>query len=654
MAIVVVQMALRLRHARVVPVMQVQLRCRIIARVLHRLRERNEGAGADVRRDAVRTCGHGLQDAAVVRLVRIEVEPHAAFAREEDFLARGARFRDGRDEEVRAPQVRGRDARRRHEFIVRVLEQDGAHHRHARAAIVEGGRVVIGQHRVAQADGGARQRLHGRGAEDRLGRHLFLRVRTEDRLEHAVLQPAHVQLVVQHGPGKAAQVGMHVRLALHAHLQRDFHLRLEAAPAPLHVARPRDHAEALRSRVTRAHQDERPFLRIVARIAVGDQFRPFVAVDVVDLVRRAGGMARGGRMRFRFAQIAPPAGDAARLEVLVDIPEPVARLRLEHVDEARVPEEEIEDERLALRIRREDALLRGVLPALRRRQHERFRDEDGLDALPAEIRHHRFRAGEAVAVPREVAHRALDGLAEPVQVEHDGIQRDAVRDEFFHDGARLAFRVVAEAAREIAERPARRQRLAARQAGRFVHQLRPVVTRDHLVRLAAAHHFVAQGAVLAAVEIEPAGPRIVEVDRVLVRRHGHRDAIAHLVRAVAEPVRRPVVQAEAVAAPVHADGARPGAVQRLVALEREFDAFQFPRMAVALLLGDERPALVGVADAQRRFVHRDRDAVRDELDAPVRFPDRRLRLAGLQHDGVRGRIERLAARHEARLDDVRV
>jgi hypothetical protein len=53
-------------------------------------------------------------------------------------------------------------------------------------------------------------------------------------------------------------------------------------------------------------------------------------------------------MHLRLAQVAPPAGHAARLQLLVDVPEPVARLRLEDVDQAGVPEIEIVGEGLAV------------------------------------------------------------------------------------------------------------------------------------------------------------------------------------------------------------------------------------------------------------------------------------------------------------------
>jgi hypothetical protein len=164
-------------------------------------------------------------------------------------------------------------------------------------------------------------RLRGRPAPA----HFILRVRTEDGLEHAVLQPARVQLIVQYRVGEAAQVRVHIADALHAHLQRDLRLRLQSAPAAVHIARPWNDAVALRARVTGAHQDEGALGREVLLVAFRHQPRPLVAVDVVHCLgvplacagRSDGLPARPDRPTRR-----PRLAGAG----LVDIPEPVLAL----------------------------------------------------------------------------------------------------------------------------------------------------------------------------------------------------------------------------------------------------------------------------------------------------------------------------------------
>nr|GEU28480.1 hypothetical protein [Tanacetum cinerariifolium] len=663
-AVVVVQLAGAAAHRRVVVIVQGEVTGVVVARGLHHVGHGNESARAHVHGNVVGLQGDGLAGAARMPFARVEIEPGAG-GREVHAGRLRALGHHRRHQEVLAPQVRGRHGLRGR--VVGLLVHHRAHQRQAQLVVVEAERVVIRQQRVAQADGVARQRFGGGIAVHGFGWHFFLRVRAEYGLEHAVLQPARVQFVVLHRVGEAAQVRVHIAGALHAHLQRDFRLRLQAAPAAVDVARPRDDAVALRARVAGAHQDERPLGREVLLVAFGHQARPLVAIDVVHLVGAAGGVAHGGGVQLRLAQVAPYACHALLAQPFINIPQPVLARCAKNVDQARVAEEEIVRQRLAVRPRAQDVLVERFLPAARRVDDERLGNDHRLHAALLEVGHHAGGVGKAVLVPCQVAHRALDLLAEPVQVEHDGVERDVVRCKLRNGFARLRFRVIAEAHGEVAERPARRQRLPAGQAGVVAHHVLPRVARDHLVSLAPANGFPRQAVGLLAVEIEVAGLGVIEVQRIQFRRHRNRHAVVELLRGGAVAVVGLVVQRKAVAAPVHAHCARAGAVQRFAAVEREFDRFQFARLAlvdilaagghivahlaVAEFFGHQRLALVGVGNAERRLGDGNDDAGCGELDAvaPIghRGPDR----GGRQHHGVRRRVDLLAVGNESGFHD---
>ena len=392
-----------------------------------------------------------------------------------------------------------------------------------------------------------------------------------------------------------------------------------------------------------------------------------MAVDVVDFVGAAGGVAHGGGVQFRLAQIAPYALDALLAQAFIDIPQPVAAPRAEDVDQARVAEEEIVRQRLAIRPCAEDFFIDGFLPAARRVDDERLRDHHRLHALFLEVGDHAGRVGKVVLVPGQVAHGALDLLAEPVQVHHDGVERDVVQGELVDGFARLGLGVVTEAHGEVAEGPPRWQRLLAGQAGVVAHHVLPGVAGHHLVGLAAADGFPGQAVVLPAVEIEVAGLGVVEVERVQLGRHGDRHAVVQLLRRGAVAVVGLVVQGKTVAAPVHAHCARAGAVQRLIGVERKFDGVQFARFSLvdvlaagghvvahleeAALFRHQRLTLVGIADTQRRLGDGDRDAGRGVFDAIPLVLYRGLDCRWRQHDRVRGRIERFAGGDEGGLHD---
>jgi hypothetical protein len=63
-----------------------------------------------------------------------------------------------------------------------------------------------------------------------------------------------------------------------------------------------------------------------------------MAEGVVQILAAADGMADVVGMRFGFAEVAPPAGDAGFRVPLVETPEPFAGFRLEDVDQAGLAE----------------------------------------------------------------------------------------------------------------------------------------------------------------------------------------------------------------------------------------------------------------------------------------------------------------------------
>ena len=75
----------------------------------------------------------------------------------------------------------------------------------------------------------------------------------------------------------------------------------------------------------------------------------------------------------------------------------------------------------------------------------------------------------------------MDLGAEPVQVEDHGIQRDVLAAKPAHDVAHFLLGAVAEARCEVAERPARRERLPSRYVGVIADEFRVIAAGNHQV-----------------------------------------------------------------------------------------------------------------------------------------------------------------------------
>ena len=338
---------------------------------------------------------------------------------------------------------------------------------------------------------------------------------------------------------------------------------------------------------------------------------------VAEPVHRVAGVHLG------LAEVAPGRRRALLEQHAVRLPEPVARGLVEDVDEAGIAEIEIERLRYARDIERQRGLVDRVLPAFRRRQDKRLGDRDRAYAVFGKVADHVFRRRERVAVPVELAHVALDVRAEPVDVEDDGIERHVGALEAPHDVARLFLGAIAETRREIAERPARRQRLAAGDAGERLDQCRIGVAGRDNVRRAARDGLELQHVLLGARDVEPAARRVVERDDVALARQYRRQAVVHLPRLGRVAVVRLVVKRHALAAPVHAEHALAAAENFLFVVEPKAKPAQRLQRKVAVLLGDERCAVFQVGDADRLFV--------DDGGQPV---DRyRNRVGGFVDDG---------------------
>ena len=160
-----------------------------------------------------------------------------------------------------------------------------------------------------------------------------------DGLEGAVLQPPGIEFRVAQVAGEAAEVGVHPGDALQAHLEGQFDLGLEAAPGALDIAAPRQDAVALGADEAGAHQVEQAPVREVPLETLVDQPRPFVAERVVQFVAAAIRVADVAGMGFRFAEVAPPAGDSGGGVFPVGVPEPRPRRGGEDIDQPRPAEE---------------------------------------------------------------------------------------------------------------------------------------------------------------------------------------------------------------------------------------------------------------------------------------------------------------------------
>ncbi len=622
LAVVLVHLAGRMRHGRVCVVVQGKLFTRVVARRLDLVRHRHEGAGADENRDGLERYRNLDGDATAVLVAAIcpEVEPGAGRDDHADRFDAGVGNRG--DMERVPPEVHVGEVDQLRNGLV--FKKRRPHQRHAGRAVLVGQCVVIGQQAVAQVDEVAHDVARLFVVEDGLGRDVLLRMRAVDGLEYAVLQPADVHLLVELlAAGETTEIGVHVGEAEQPALQRELDLGLQSAPRTADVTGPGHEAVALRTRETRAHHDQRARVRVLLDLALVHHLGPLVAVGVVDLVTgRFDALVRQpvqgvARVHLGLAEVAPGRGHALLEQHFVGLPEPVGRVLVKHVDETGVAEVEIEAARFAGRRPGKHVLLYGVVPAFRGAQDERLGDRDRLDAVRGEIGDHVFGRRPGLAVPVEVAHVALDVRAEPVDVENDGIERDLLVFEALYDVARLLLGVITEARGEVAEGPARRQRLPAGRVRVVADQLGVGAARDDDVRRAAPDSLELQHVFLGVADVEPAARRIVEDDHVLVRRHDGRQAVIHLLRCGRVAVARLVVQRHALAAPVHAHDALAAAEDLLAILEREAETAQRVVGEIAVLLLDERLTVTEVGHAYRRLVDDGGDAVDLEGDRGV-------------------------------------
>ena len=489
--------------------------------------------------------------------------------------------------------------------------------------------------------GSARSFLAGSAfVEHRLRGDRFVRVGPVDGLEHAVLQPARVHLGVERlAAGEAAEVRVRPRQSEEPHLQRQLDLRLEAGPRAAHVARPGDQPEALRTGESRAHHDERPRRR--QRLAMGfvHQSRPLVTVGVVHLVAGclqadiAEPMDAVARMHFGLAQVAPGARHALVEEAPIKAGEPGARVVVENIDQAGVAEEEIEAPRCIGDVARQRAVRHRTVPVVRRRENERLGDRDRADAVAGEVGNHVLGVRPRLPIPVEVAHVTLDVGPEPVQVEHDGVEGDALATERSHGRARFFFVSVAEARSEVAQRPARRQRLAAGGIDVVVDQFRIAGAGDHDVGGAAGHGFELQHVVLRRADVEETRGGIIEDDHVAIVRHDGGQAVIHLRRRPRVTVARLVVERQALAASIHAQHALAAAQDLLVRLERKAKTAHRLAREIAVFFLDQRSPVMEPRQRDRRALNRDAQLARVEKQSRVVDGQRR-------GDRRRSRVER--------------
>ena len=82
---------------------------------------------------------------------------------------------------------------------------------------------------------------------------------------------------------------------------------------------------------------------------------------------------RIGRMHLGLPQVAPGTGNALLEKLLMELPEPLPGVFVEHVDETGVAEVKVESVRLAGDATREHVVVDGVLPVRRRAQYEGLR-----------------------------------------------------------------------------------------------------------------------------------------------------------------------------------------------------------------------------------------------------------------------------------------
>ena len=385
----------------------------------------------------------------------------------------------------------------------------------------------------------------------------------QDGAEAGHLQPAGVQLGVDVAHAEAAGVGVHVAHAAGAHAQHHRHLRLEAAPRAVDVARPRKHRVALHPRPARAGQVEHPLLGKFFRVALPEQAGPGLPVGVVHSARGAGHVLHGFGVIFGLAEVAPPAGGALAVQAAVVAPEPVAGAGLEHVQDAGRPgPERAHRERPPGRVGAHQPQGAHRRVVARGPHHVGLRNQDGLHALLPEAAHQAHRVGKVGAVPGQIALPL--GAPKPVQIQHQRVEREVFAPHPGRHLPHLGVGAVPEPALNQAQRPARRQRLPPGQGRVAVEDFGLVFSRNNVVAercqpFAAVFEHVRVG--LAQVEV--AGGVVVEKQHIpAAAEHGGQGDV-QVRLAVLGGVVGLVVQLQAVAAPVHGQGPRARAVEPL-------------------------------------------------------------------------------------------